>query len=394
MKRNIDTVEEYWNFEDVDLAKANNKSNNIEQFETSFADYVNARSAFLIPSARWGLYYALSVIQEQVGSGVVLVPSFNCSVVKDAIERSGHVVHGYDFSGQVGRFVWDEIVSDLRVLKSKYTNKVVALIVTHYFGIPTDFEEIIEICNNEGIYIIEDCSHMLGGKINGKHVGTHSDVSVYSFNYDKPISLGWGGALVVRNKKLIHNSIKLNIDIPTVEFEYESLCRFISAMQLRRKYINKSRSILSRILRKVMRQSNYISFEMPQCGMGLLRAKLGLMLLERYDQIKEIRNDNAKSLKDMLPTREFWFEAGNVETASVKLKMNGGDSCIALSKTLQLKGYRVGNYNWPSLIDVRHNSPYAFEAATNWVDVPIHQNMSYTDVKNIAKVLERFTVHA
>ena len=64
------------------------------------------------------------------------------------------------------------------------------------------FPTIIEYCREKGIIIIEDCAHTLGGKIGGEAAGT-LEMLLFWFNYDKPISLGWGGAMIITTQNLI-----------------------------------------------------------------------------------------------------------------------------------------------------------------------------------------------
>ena len=73
------------------------------------------------------------------------------------------------------------------------------------------------------------------------------------------------------------------------------------------------------------------------------------------------------------------------------LKMKVGVSTREqLNKTtarLQKLGYRVGNFNWPSLIDLSHEYPNAKITSQLWLDVPIHQNLTVDDLNIITNCL-------
>lgn len=68
------------------------------------------------------------------------------------------------------------------------------------------FQEIIDECNNKGIYLIEDCAHALGSKYNGKKAGNLGDVGCFSFYPTKIIATGEGGMITTNNKEIFITS--------------------------------------------------------------------------------------------------------------------------------------------------------------------------------------------
>ena len=77
------------------------------------------------------------------------------------------------------------------------------------YGIPCDVKRITEIANNNQIILIEDCAHALGSKYNSTFVGLFGDFAFFSFNFDKPLSMGEGGMLVINNVSFIDKVSKL-----------------------------------------------------------------------------------------------------------------------------------------------------------------------------------------
>lgn len=78
-----------------------------------------------------------------------------------------------------------------------------AVILQHTFGLPADMDELLGIAHRYDLVVIEDCAHALGASYRGQPVGTFGDAAVFSFGRDKVISSVFGGALVVRNQKLL-----------------------------------------------------------------------------------------------------------------------------------------------------------------------------------------------
>lgn len=72
----------------------------------------------------------------------------------------------------------------------------------HTFGHPCRIDEIIEICNEYNIPVVEDAAESLGSYYKGQHTGTFAKIGVLSFNGNKVITTGGGGMLLFNDKEL------------------------------------------------------------------------------------------------------------------------------------------------------------------------------------------------
>lgn len=98
-----------------------------------------------------------------------------------------------------------ENVAELRngVCYNKNTNrKISACVPMHTFGLPLYIDEIIEICNAYSIPVIEDAAESLGSFYKNKHTGTFGIMGVFSFNGNKTVTSGGGGALITNDEEL------------------------------------------------------------------------------------------------------------------------------------------------------------------------------------------------
>jgi UDP-N-acetylbacillosamine transaminase len=77
------------------------------------------------------------------------------------------------------------------------------LIITHLYGQLCKLDEIIAICKEEGIFLIEDAAESLGASYQGKQSGTFGDMGVYSFNGNKILTTSGGGVLLSDNEQWI-----------------------------------------------------------------------------------------------------------------------------------------------------------------------------------------------
>ena len=85
---------------------------------------------------------------------------------------------------------------------SKTGKKIAACVPMHTFGFPLRIEELAEICKNWNIFLVEDAAESLGSYYKSKHTGTFGRIGVFSFNGNKTITCGGGGALITDDEEL------------------------------------------------------------------------------------------------------------------------------------------------------------------------------------------------
>jgi dTDP-4-amino-4,6-dideoxygalactose transaminase len=97
---------------------------------------------------------------------------------------------------------------DINDLKQK-VNDIDALIVTHTFGIPADFEKIKKVASH--IPIIEDCAHSFLSTYKGTLTGKLGDAAIFSYGNAKFPSIGKGGFVLINTHKILY-SFKENFE--------------------------------------------------------------------------------------------------------------------------------------------------------------------------------------
>ena len=106
-------------------------------------------------------------------------------------------------------FCEDECIWDGCILKYK-ENPVKALIIVHVFGNMADMESIMDIAERYNIKVIEDATEALGtyytkGKYKDKYAGTIGNFGCFSFNGNKIITTGGGGAVTANNPEIVNH---------------------------------------------------------------------------------------------------------------------------------------------------------------------------------------------
>ena len=84
----------------------------------------------------------------------------------------------------------------------KTGRKISACLPMHTFGFPVHLEELLVICKSWQIPIVEDAAESLGSEYNGKPTGSFGEVGAFSFNGNKIITSGGGGAITTNNIKI------------------------------------------------------------------------------------------------------------------------------------------------------------------------------------------------
>lgn len=86
---------------------------------------------------------------------------------------------------------------------NKKTSKVIkACIPVHTLGHPCRIKQIINVCNEYNIQVIEDAAESIGSKLTNKHTGTFGKFGIISFNGNKTITTGGGGVILTQDEKL------------------------------------------------------------------------------------------------------------------------------------------------------------------------------------------------
>jgi len=187
----------------------------VDRFEESIRDYTGTAHALALSSATAGLHLALRVLG--VGTGDYVLAStftFIGSVSAILYQHAKPVFVDSDES-------WNISPELLKQAIKEAPQKPKALILTHLYGQVCKLDEIIAICKEEGIYLIEDAAESLGASYHGRQSGTFGDLGVYSFNGNKILSTSGGGMLISEQKEWIEKARFLSTQAKEPFLHYE-----------------------------------------------------------------------------------------------------------------------------------------------------------------------------
>jgi dTDP-4-amino-4,6-dideoxygalactose transaminase len=167
----------------------------VMQFERAFASYkgVKETQVSAVNSCTAALH--LSLITAGIGSGdeVITTPMTFCATINSIIHCKATPVLA-DIDPLTMNI-------DPNQIKQKITDKTKAILVVHFAGRPCEMDMILEIAQQHGLIVIEDCAHAIETEYFGRKAGTIGDFGCFSFYVTKNVSAGEGGMIISKDEE-------------------------------------------------------------------------------------------------------------------------------------------------------------------------------------------------
>lgn len=167
-----------------------------KEFENRFANMLGENvSAIAVSSGTASLHMALLGLDIGIGDEVI-IPALTFVADINVVKMVGAT----PVLADCGNFKNWNVTAE--TIEEQITPKTKAVIVVHFGGYPCQMDEIVELCNRRGLYLIEDCAHAPDARYRGKACGTFGDYGCFSFFTNKNLSVGEGGMLVCKDERL------------------------------------------------------------------------------------------------------------------------------------------------------------------------------------------------
>lgn len=166
----------------------------VREFEGEYAKHVGVKYALAVTSGTAALDCAVAGLGVGPGDEVI-VPAYTWWSDYTCVVHAGALPVFADMDGS--------LCLDPEDFARKITPRTKAVIAVHLLGGPCDMDPILEVARSKKIAVLEDAAQAVGGSYRGKKLGAMGDVGIYSFQLNKMISSGEGGALVT-NDPLIY----------------------------------------------------------------------------------------------------------------------------------------------------------------------------------------------
>lgn len=166
----------------------------INTFEENFADFCETKYGVAVSNGTVALHLALQALNIGPGDEVIL-PDLTFAATINSVLHCGATPVVVDIDDES----W--CISPEKI-REAITEKTKVIMPVHLYGQPCDMDEIINIANEHGLYVIEDAAESHGAEYKGKKVGSFGHISCFSFYANKIITTGEGGMCVTSDSTL------------------------------------------------------------------------------------------------------------------------------------------------------------------------------------------------
>jgi perosamine synthetase len=182
----------------------------VDRFEAELAEFTGARHVVAVVNGTAALHIALKMAGVKPNDEV-LVPALTFVATSNAVNYCGAIPHFVDsdsYTLGVDAVKLRNYLTENTKQKSGHcfnleTGRVIrALVPMHTFGHPADLDGLLAISRDFNIVMVEDAAESIGSFYHGKHTGTFGLLGILSFNGNKTITTGGGGAILTNSAEI------------------------------------------------------------------------------------------------------------------------------------------------------------------------------------------------
>jgi perosamine synthetase len=201
-----------WNYvkECIDTNFVSSVGKYVDKFERDLEEYTGSKHAIAVTNGTSALHISLLLAGVEPGDEV-LIPALTFVATANAVVYCGGNPHFVDSEEDSLGIDHVKLRSYLRstttvnegVCRNRKSGRVVrAIVPMHTFGHPSRIEELLDVCSEFSITMVEDAAESLGSFYKQKHTGTFGLLGTLSFNGNKIITTGGGGAILTSDSEL------------------------------------------------------------------------------------------------------------------------------------------------------------------------------------------------
>ena len=294
----------------------------VNKFEDKIKKYLSIKYAVAVNSGTSALHISLKIAGAKIKTEVI-APSITFIAPINAIlyNNATPIFMDVDNNLNIDAKKTIDFINRNTFYKNNYTfnkktkNKIVAIIIVHVFGNAAEIYNLVKICKERNIKVIEDSSESLGtkykeGYLKNKFTGTIGDINCLSFNGNKIITSGGGGMIITNNNsyykkakylinqakddsiKYIHNEIGFN-------YRLSNIHSAIGLAQMEKiSYFLKKKKEIHEMYKKHINKINGLSilegpeYSLNNYWLNILRINKKIYKIDSYKLTKHLINNN------------------------------------------------------------------------------------------------------
>lgn len=182
----------------------------VDRFERDLCEITGAAHAVATANGTAALHVSLLLAGVQPGDEVLL-PALTFIATANAVSYAGATPHFVDseaVSLGVDAAALDAYLRDIAEMRGEHCfnrrsgARMAALVVMHVFGHPCDLDALAELAARWRLPLLEDAAESLGSLYKGRHTGSTGQLAALSFNGNKLVTTGGGGAILTHDAAL------------------------------------------------------------------------------------------------------------------------------------------------------------------------------------------------
>jgi len=182
----------------------------VDAFERKTEEFTGAKKAVVIVNGTEALHFAMKLVGVMQDDEVITQPLTFIATANTIVYCNAHPVFidvDLDTLGMSPKSLKNFLNRNAEVKGKDCFNihtqrRIKACVPMHTFGHPCRIDEIVQICKEWNIEVVEDAAESIGSTYKNKHTGTFGKIGVLSFNGNKTITTGGGGMLITNDEEL------------------------------------------------------------------------------------------------------------------------------------------------------------------------------------------------
>ena len=192
--------------------------NEVKDFEVNFANYINSKYFVGIGNGTDAIEIALDVLDLPKDSEVIVQDNTYFATTQSVINNNLKLVL-CDINP-------DNYQIDVTDFKSKINSNTKVLILVHLYGLISNMNEILQICDDNNIILIEDCAQAHGAEFDNKKVGTFGKISCFSFYPGKNLgAYGDAGGIATNDEEIYKKILFKRNNGSIIKYEHDFIGR-------------------------------------------------------------------------------------------------------------------------------------------------------------------------
>jgi perosamine synthetase len=182
----------------------------VDLFEEKLAEFTGVKKAVAVVNGTAALHISLQVVGVTEGDEV-LIPALTFIATANGVSYCNAIPHFVDSEEKTLGLDAHKLRSYLAEIAEVRGNtcynkitkrRIKAVVPMHTFGHPVDLDELVAVCEEFSLVLVEDAAESLGSYYKGRHTGNWGKVAALSFNGNKVITTGGGGAILTNDVAL------------------------------------------------------------------------------------------------------------------------------------------------------------------------------------------------